>query len=127
MENIFWDFTEKSPAINCDQDCGKIEIKGKSGLLNPDKFYQPLIKWIDEYAKHPKEITTVDIRLEYFNTRTSKSLLEIFRRLENKLHLDGHNVDINWYYDKGDDDLFESGQDYASLLQIPFKIREAEE
>ncbi len=47
--------------------------------------------------------------------------MEIFRKLE-AIHRDGHDMVVNWYYEENDEDIFESGEDMDSMIDIPFNI-----
>ncbi|MBO7596417.1 MAG: SiaC family regulatory phosphoprotein [Bacteroidales bacterium] len=33
-------------------------------------------------------------------------------------------VVINWYYEEDDEDMLEAGEDYQSILKLPFKMVE---
>ena len=126
METIIREETLKTPFIKFDSDKGVIEIKGRSIPENSIEFYKPLIDWLDKYAHQPTGKTNVNIKLEYFNTSSSKCILDIFRKLE-LLHKKGNEVEINWYYEEDDEDMFEAGEDYQSILNIPFKMIEMED
>ena len=121
MKTIIREATEKTPAINFDESKGLISIKGKSIPEHTNEFYKALQEWIEEYAKSPQPKTNVEIQLEYYNTASSKSLMELFRKLE-AIHKDGNDMVINWYYEDDDEDMFETGEDMDSMLNIPFKI-----
>ena len=88
--------------------------------------YKPLIDWLDKFADQAPEKTSVNVKLEYFNTSSSKCILDIFRKLE-LMHKKGDEVEINWYYEEDDEDMFEAGEDYQSIINIPFKMIEMEE
>jgi hypothetical protein len=78
--------------------------------------------WIDAYAVGPATKTEMKISLEYFNTSSSKCLLDILRKLET-LHKSGKStVTITWYYEEDDEDMMEAGQDYESLVGLTFNI-----
>jgi len=68
----------------------------------------------------------VNIRLEYFNTSSSKILFTIFKKFEN-MPKAADKIEVNWYFEEGDYDLLESGEDYESLLKIPFHVIEVPE
>lgn len=121
MKTIIREATEKTPAIHFDESNGLISIKGKSIPEHTNEFYKALQEWIEEYGKNPQPKTNVEIQLEYYNTASSKSLMEIFRKLE-AIHKDGNDMVINWYYEDDDEDMFETGEDMDSMLDIPFKI-----
>ncbi|URW78551.1 DUF1987 domain-containing protein [Xiashengella succiniciproducens] len=103
-----------------------IEIKGRSIPENSVEFYKPLIDWLDKYGNVPLEVTNVNIQLEYFNTSSSKCILDIFKKLE-LIYKKGSKVQINWYYEEDDEDMFEAGEDYQSIIDIPFSMIEMED
>jgi hypothetical protein len=126
MEPISIEGTPKTPTVKFDSDAGLVEIKGRSIPENSIEFYKPLVDWLDEYAANPKDETTVNIQLEYFNTSSSKCILDVFKKLE-AVNKGDNKVTINWYYEEDDEDMLEAGEDYQSILKIPFKMIEIEE
>ena len=126
MEPIKIEGTRKTPDIYFDAETGKIEIEGRSIPENSIEFYKPLVDWLDEYAGSPQEKTEVNIKLEYFNTSSSKCILDVFKKLET-IFKNSNDVVINWYYEEDDEDMLEAGEDYQSILKIPFKMIEMEE
>ncbi len=126
METIIREETLKTPFVKFDSDKGLVEIKGRSIPENSIEFYKPLIDWLDKYSDQPSGKTSVNIKLEYFNTSSSKCILDIFRKLE-LIHKKGNEVEINWYYEEDDEDMFEAGEDYQSIINIPFKMIEMED
>ena len=126
MDNISKEGTAKTPSVEFDAQSDKLEIKGRSIPENSIEFYKPLIDWIDEYSKLPQESTEVVIQLEYFNTSSSKCILDVFKKLE-AIRANGSNVGVNWHYEKDDEDMLEAGEDYQAIINIPFKMIEVEE
>jgi len=126
MEAILIEGTPKTPTVNFIAEEGKIEIKGRSIPENSIEFYKPLVDWLDKYASNPSETTVVNIQLEYFNTSSSKCILDVFKKLE-KVTQSKKDIVINWYYEEDDEDMLEAGEDYQSILRIPFKMIELEE
>jgi hypothetical protein len=49
--------------------------------------------------------------------------LDVFKKLET-IHKVNQGVTINWFYDEDDEDMLEAGQDYESIIRIPFKMIE---
>ncbi len=123
MEPISIEGTAKTPTVKFDSQSGVMEIKGRSIPENSIEFYKPLVDWLDEYAKSPKDLTQVNIQLEYFNTSSSKCILDVFKKLEN-IHKGKSEVIINWYYEEDDEDMLEAGEDYESIIRVPFKMIE---
>lgn len=123
MESISIEGTPKTPTVNFDAATGIIEIKGRSIPENSIEFYRPLVEWLEEYSKEPQKLTTVNIQLEYFNTSSSKCILDVFKKLE-AIKKARNEVVINWYYEEDDEDMLEAGEDYESIIRIPFKMIE---
>jgi hypothetical protein len=123
MEPINIEGTPKTPSIKFDAEKDILEIRGRSIPENSIEFYKPLVDWLDEYAKNPAIKTQVNIHLEYFNTSSSKCILDVFKKLE-AIHKAKHDVVINWYYEEDDEDMLEAGEDYESIIRIPFKMFE---
>ncbi|MCB0428650.1 MAG: DUF1987 domain-containing protein [Flavobacteriales bacterium] len=126
MEAIVIEGTPKTPVVNFDATGGVLEIKGRSIPENAIEFYKPLIEWIEGYSGAPKAQTNVNIQLEYFNTSSSKCILDVFKKLE-AIHKAGNDMVVNWYYEEDDEDMQEAGEDYQAIIGIPFKLIEIEE
>ena len=123
MEPISIEGTAKTPSVKFDAGRGVIEIKGRSIPENSIEFYKPLVEWLDEYSKGPLKKTVVNIQLEYFNTSSSKCILDVFKKLE-LIHNANSEVLVNWYYEEDDEDMLEAGEDYESIIKVPFKMVE---
>lgn len=125
MKNINKGGTAKTPEVFFDAQKGSLKIKGRSIPENSIEFYKPVMDWLDQYAKEPHTSTTLNIQLEYFNTSSSKCILDIFKKLE-RIHNHGTEVSISWHYEPDDEDMQEAGEDYQSLIDIPFTMVEIE-
>ncbi len=123
MEPISIEGTAKTPNVKFDFHSGILEIKGRSIPENSIEFYKPLVDWLDEYGNNAKDLTQVNIQLEYFNTSSSKCILDVFKKLE-AIHKGNHEVVINWFYEEDDEDMLEAGEDYESIIRVPFKMIE---
>lgn len=126
MENIKLDGTPKTPSVSFNFENGIIELKGRSIPENSVEFYSPLNDWIAQYGNTPQTITVFDVKLEYFNTSSSKCILDIFKILES-INGKGTEVKVNWYFEKDDEDMEEAGEDYQAIIPLPFKMIEVEE
>jgi hypothetical protein len=126
MEPISIARTPKTPTVQFDSGSGKVEIKGRSIPENSIEFYKPLVDWLENYLSTPASLTEVNIQLEYFNTSSSKCILDVFKKLE-AIYKSGNEVVINWYYEEDDEDMLEAGEDYQSIIKIPFKMIELED
>ena len=59
--------------------------------------------------------------MDYFNTASSKMLLEIFEKFKDMQEA-GHKVSIDWYYQEDDEDMQDAGEDYADIVEVPFNF-----
>ena len=121
MEKLSLEPGPKTPFILLDP-AGIIELRGKSIPENSTEFYKPVFDWLDQYAADPRPGTKMLIQLEYFNTSSSKCILDIFRRLEGLHKAGSSSVSIAWFYDEDDEDMMETGEDYKTIVNIPFTI-----
>ncbi|MCQ2975306.1 MAG: DUF1987 domain-containing protein [Bacteroidales bacterium] len=94
------------PTVNFDASTGICELAGESYLEETTKFYQPLFEWIKEYTDTVKGPLIFNFKLSYFNTSSSKCLVDILDMLKN-YQKNGGSVTVNWYYDDSDEELEE--------------------
>jgi len=113
------------PSVHFEVSSGRCEISGESYMEEAYKFYLPLINWIKQFTEQEKRKITLNIRLIYFNTSTSKCLLDIFEILK-KYHQEGGEIEVNWYYDKDDPDMVEEINDFENEAELQFNILEFE-
>ena len=127
MEKLILEGSPKTPTVNFDHEAGLIELKGRSIPENSIEFYKPLYEWIENYGSCAQANTTVNIVLEYFNTSSSKCILDFFKKLE-ALNASGSTaVSVNWHYEEDDEDMQEAGEDYEAIINLPMKMIEIEE
>ncbi len=115
-----------TPKVILDKGNNKFEIAGKSLPENVSNFYEPILSWLDEYANNPNESSEFVFKMEYFNTASSKMILQILERIKN-IKDKGKAVKVLWYYPEDDEDMEEAGDDYSSLVDVPFELIALEE
>lgn len=121
MEVIKIKGSEDTPNVILDAESNIIEFSGRSLPEDVVTFYAPVLQWIEEYAKAPNPKTEVIFRLEYFNTASSKILLDILLKFEDILN-DGTEVVVQWYFQEDDEDMQEAGEEYSEIVDIPFEM-----
>jgi hypothetical protein len=119
MEPLIISEGESTPKIILDKEKNKFEISGISLPEDVFEFYAPVFKWIEEYVKKPNQKTELIIKFNYFNTSSSKIILEILNKLD-ELKKKGFDVTISWYYLEMDEDMLSTGKEFESMLTIPF-------
>ena len=112
--------TDDTPNVIFDAENEIFEISGRSLPEDVTAFYEPIISWLDEYAKNANEKSIINFKLVYFNTASSKMLLDILMKLE-EIYESGKEVLVKWFYPEDDEDMQEAGEEYADIVDIPFE------
>ncbi len=128
MDNLLINATEITPKICFDYNNKTFEISGESRPENVKDFYEPILYWIDNYFKsnNNKNINKFDIKLEYFNSSSAKFLLTLLKNI-GVFYNAGAKIEVNWYYEEGDDDMKEAGEQMSEMAKIPFNLIETDE
>ena len=109
------------PYFSIDEINGIIDIKGRSISLEADEFFQPIIDYLENYLTYTENDITFNVNLEYFNTKTSRILLIIFRLLKEKTSINDCKLTVNWYYDADNEEIdLQPGEDYSDIVGTPF-------
>lgn len=126
MEKYIVSETAKTPSISFDPVHGLFEIKGKSIPENSFGFYTPVLEFVDAYSSSPADKTVLNVKFEFFNTSSSNRIHALFKKFE-KMYQDNSEVLIRWFCENGDDNMLEAGEDFRTILHVPFEIVEVEE
>ncbi|MFA5648301.1 MAG: DUF1987 domain-containing protein [Bacteroidales bacterium] len=121
--------TEFTPKVNFDPGNNFFEISGFSRPENVIGFFRPILKWLEGYSENllsqntdfNKKLLTLNFKMTYFNSASSKFLLDVlleFMKFKSK----GNEVEVNWYYEDGDEEIQESGEEMSDMLGYPFKF-----
>lgn len=114
--------TSKTPEVILDSEQGSITLIGRSIPENSIEFYAPVMEWIEKYSIDTKPQTQFNIHLEYFNTSSSKCILDILKKLRNLDQAGKTKIVVNWYYDEDDEDMLEAGEDYREIVNLYFNM-----
>ena len=113
--------TEDTPEIILDADNKVMEISGRSLPEDVATFYEPIVSWLEEYAKDPDEETVFSFKLDYFNTASSKVILDILVIFEEMIE-EGNPVKVLWFYDQEDEDMMAAGLEYSDMVDVPIEM-----
>lgn len=117
MESIKIKATTDTPKVECNID-GTLVLSGKSLTEDPYAFYKPILEWVNNLTI---ETIVISIQLEYMNTSCSKEIYSLLKNAKDNAHL--KKVVINWFYEASDEDSFEIGKEFESMLEIPFNMQ----
>jgi hypothetical protein len=82
------------------------------------EFSSYLIK--QEQKKDP---VIFDLNFDYFNSSSGKLILDICKVLA-ALRAKGIEISVNWFYEKGDEDMLEVGKEMSNIVRFPFEYIE---
>lgn len=119
LKKIYIEPKADTPKIILDPENGEIYIEGKSFPPDVNEFYEEVLEWINEYLKIPNKKTDIHLKIEYFNTASSKILMDILFKFED-YHKEYGSVTVYWYYPDDDEDIRETGLEYAEIIKLPF-------
>ncbi|HEY8400949.1 MAG TPA: DUF1987 domain-containing protein [Cytophagaceae bacterium] len=118
MNTLKLEGTEDTPSVILDKATGTFELSGRSLPEDAAGFYKPVLDWLNEYAKEANSNTEFNVKLEYFNTASSKLLLDVLTALE-KIP----NAKVLWYYSEDDEDMQEAGEEFSELVEVTFELK----
>jgi len=111
MENLTIEETKYTPSINLNVERGTVDIIGKSYPENTFEFYEPVMKWLEDYFNgNAQKKTVLNFEIIYFNSSSSKLLFDLFDLLEEMR--EKNLIEINWIYDSENESALEAGEDF---------------
>jgi len=113
--------TDDSPEVILDKKTNEFKFLGKSLPEDVKQFYTPIHDWIDQYVTDPNDETVIEFNMEYFNSASSKQILDILEKFA-VLAENGKKVTVKWHYMEDDEDMEDAGESYADIVDIPFEL-----
>lgn len=134
MEPLTLKATEYTPEINLNPIERKFVFKGVSRPENAINFYTTVYNWFADYESSLKKIIyagqekfglTFEFYFSYFNSASSKMIYTILEIIKGIKKL-GFDITINWFYDSGDDQMREDGEELSEAIELMFNLVEVE-
>ncbi len=128
MENLRIEATDFTPEVDFNIESLTFRLIGVSRPEDVRDFYDQIIDWLTELGDHFLKINPADrglnkiwmeFRLSYFNSASSKLIIEILNHLK-KFKAHGIDLEINWYYDEGDEQMRDDGEELAEACDLEF-------
>ncbi|MBX3101310.1 MAG: DUF1987 domain-containing protein [Bacteroidetes bacterium] len=122
MSKLNIESTDKTPKIVFDPEGNEFIISGRSIPEDSVDFYERVYQWLDAEGVSLAGPRKFVFMLEYFNTSSSKCILEVFRRIQ-EIYYKNNEVSIVWMCEEEDEDMIDTGHDYQAILEVPFDIQ----
>ena len=111
IQNLTIEATSSTPQAVFETN-GNLLLKGRSLLLDVSLFYQPLIDWVSQLNTDTVKFI---IKLDYFNSASSKRLLEILKIIDANNAV--REFDVIWNFETDEEDILEKGQIFEEKLR----------
>ena len=118
--------TTETLGIDLCASTGYMSFSGVSICSNAQAVYKGCLDWLREDAHAPAQQAHVLFTLKYYNTSTSKVILEILQILESILRAGGE-VLVEWKFRTEDMDMEDAGAEFSENTMIPFRLEEVKE
>lgn len=112
--------TNSTPEVTINDTTFK--MSGVCTPENPPKFFDTFKQEFDNLI-HSGSARELIFHLDYFNTGSSKCLLNLFKGVSQNQNKS--NIKITWVFENGDDEMKESGELYAEIADMEFTFLEA--
>jgi hypothetical protein len=123
MEKLTVEKTKSTPEVSFDPESNVLSINGQSYPENAFKFYEPIMKWIDDYLEQLQDGTGVKVELclPYINTSSTKCFMMLLEKLDEAFQ-EGADIKLDWYCNEENESEIESAEEFKEDLTLPVNI-----
>lgn len=106
--------TEKTPLVYFEEYSNTFFLKGVCVPENAKEFFENIF---DDISNIKFSHVIIDFYLDYFNTSSSKGILNFFEVLKNK----SESVKVIWRHLEDDDEILEAGELFQEITNLEFE------
>lgn len=123
MNRLDIEGSKSTPRVVCDHERGEVLLRGYSYPENAVGFYQPLLDWLGAYLGDAQTgALQIDFELIYFNSSSSKILLDLFDLLD-AAAAGGRVIRVHWLYHQDNESALECGQEFQEgIAHLAFEL-----
>lgn len=122
MKHFIQKGTTDMPFVVFDNKSGELYIGGSSLPENVLEVYSPILEWLNEYSESNTGKTFFRFFFDYLNTASSLMMVKIVSIIK-KISLKS-NIEVDWCYVSGDEDIRELGQELLEDSGLRYQILE---
>jgi len=122
MDNYIVESTKYTLGVDFNAETGVLKMTGSSYPENAVEFFKPIEDWLKKYIEEVKKPIRFELKIDYLNTSSTKSLLDIFDILE-EYSQSGGEVKIIWYYEEDDEDMLETGEELTEDFELDIEFK----
>lgn len=110
----------KPIVITC---CNNIEtVENQENITNENSF-DIFFNWVNKYCVNYFFDIEFNIKVALHNRNLVKNIFETIENLSN-CSKNGHNIQVNWYYNYGDFEMKDTIINFSNILKLPINIIE---
>jgi len=114
--------TSKTLNVKLDAQTGEFIFSGRCLPEDAKEFFSPILVWLKKYFMDPNVTTIVVFDIRYYNSSSSKLILDILYVLKEAI-ANGNNIIIRWEYDIDDEEMKQAGSDFADMVGIEIDMQ----
>ena len=122
LDSLKMEASEDTPFVDFDTTPGIFKVTGRALPENAHEFFKPIEDWVAEYAENPLDNTVVEMRIDYFNSAATRYIFNLLMSFEDIVEA-GKDAKIVWYYKEEDDMIEAKGEEFESMLDVPFEMK----
>ena len=121
MKDLIITETDFSPRINFKYSENQLSLEGRSLPEDVRGFYGPVFDWLEEFVNTTEGPVKLLFKLEYFNTASAKVVVDMLFKLNELIKRD-IPVEVKWFYDEYDEDMYEVGLRFSEITEMEIEI-----
>jgi hypothetical protein len=107
--------TTSTPFVLIDEERSYMKLEGRSFNENVAEFFKEVNDWMDGYLTSGFETFTFDCAISYFNSSTTKLLLNMLLKMDSHASKEKKIV-VNWITTADNEIMMECGEDFRDDL-----------
>lgn len=79
-------------------------------------------QWIKDLLDSPPARIKLIIKYEYCDSASLKSIFQILKKIKDAHTREFFEFEVEWYYEKDDNEIFDQGEYLLQHAQVPYKL-----
>ena len=114
--------TTSTPYILVDEEKNYMKLEGRCFHEKVGEFFREINEWLDVYLVSDFKTFTFDNEITYFNSSTTKLLLNMLLKLDSHASAEKEIV-VNWITTMDNDIMIECGEDFKEeMSKLKFNL-----
>lgn len=99
-----------------------MRISGFSIPENTLEVYTKPLDWLKDLGLTSPIPIQLDLKFDFLDSSSVRSVTDMLKILNTLPEKDFNKVQVNWFYEKEDDDMRETGTDLSAVAEIEFNV-----